>query len=204
MYLYSLESPKQFHFENKPRASHFLNLPYSFQLVSNPYWLKGSYTLDMEDISNYENLRRDTGVWFQTLKPTHSPALNELVHFTSEGFEHIVYKRARAERERSSQVMRFKLLPRAVTLIGLSTTFQEYEETAKQFEVKRHKKRLMESKLVRYWGMIAIIENRKIKVIIRKIGNGKLHFWSIIPAWTTNKYRDTKFVSTMKGSPEED
>jgi len=44
---------------------------------------------------------------------------------------------------------------------------------------------------VRYWGIIAIIEGRKIKVIIRKIGdNGALHFWSVVPAWTTNRYRD--------------
>jgi len=38
-----------------------------------------------------------------------------------------------------------------------------------------------------------------------KIGdNGNMHFWSIVPDWTTNKYRDAKFVSTMKGNPEED
>ena len=58
--------------------------------------------------------------------------------------------------------------------------------------------------LIKYWGIIAIIDGRKIKVILRKIGdNGQLHFWSIVPAWTTNKYRDAKFVSTMKGNPEE-
>jgi len=61
------------------------------------------------------------------------------------------------------------------------------------------------NKIVKYWGIIAIIDGQKIKVIIRKIGdNGFLHFWSIIPAWTTNKYRDTKFFTTMKGRPEED
>lgn len=158
----------------------------------------------MNDASNYENLRNDTHVWFQLLKPIHSPALKELVHFTSEGFEHIIYKRARSERDKSSQIMRFKLLPRAIALIALSTTYQEYEETIKSFQVKRKKKRTQESKTVRYWGIIAIVENRKIKVIIRKIGNGQLHFWSIVPAWTTNKYRDTKFISTMKGVPEED
>ena len=158
----------------------------------------------MDDVSNYENLRDDTRAWFQTLKPAFSPTLNEYVHFTSEGFEHIIYKRARAEREKSSQIMRFKLLPRAESLIELSTSYQEYEETIKSFEVKRRKKRLRESKTVRYWGIIAIIENHKIKVIVRKIGNGQFHFWSIVPAWTTNKYRDAKFISTMKGSPEED
>lgn len=158
----------------------------------------------MDDVSNYENLRDATRAWFQSLKPIYSPGLQGYVYFTSEGFEHIIYKRARAERDKSSQGTRFKLLSRAITLIELSTTYQEYEKTIKGFEVKQQKRRVQKSKTVRYWGIIAIVENRKIKVIIRKIGNGQLHFWSVIPAWTTNKYRDTKFISTMKGSPEED
>lgn len=100
--------------------------------------------------------------------------------------------------------MRFKLLPRALRLVAHANTFQEYEETVKEFEVKARKKRVMKSKPVRYWGIIAIFEGRKIKVMLRKTGEGKLHFWSIVPAWTTNKYRDTKFASTMKDNPEED
>jgi hypothetical protein len=100
--------------------------------------------------------------------------------------------------------MRLKMLPRAIKIIGLSTTIQEYEEIIKVFSIKRKKKRTQESKRVQYWGIIAIIEDRKIKVILRKIGNGQLHFWSVIPAWTTNKYRDIKFISMMKGQPEED
>lgn len=101
--------------------------------------------------------------------------------------------------------MRFKLLPRAIKLVELSTTFQEYEETIKRFEVKSYKKRVWKTKSVKYWGVIAIIDGRKIKVILRKIGdNGQLHFWSIVPDWVTNKYRDTRFITTMKGNPEED
>lgn len=102
-------------------------------------------------------------------------------------------------------MLRFKLLPLAVKLIRLATTYQEFEETIKEFEVKSYKKRMWRAKPVRYWGIIAIIEGRKIKVIIRKIGdNGALHFWSVIPEWVTNKYRDIKIFSTMKGNPEED
>ncbi|MEI9933172.1 MAG: hypothetical protein WDM89_22230 [Rhizomicrobium sp.] len=124
--------------------------------------------------------------------------------FGAEGFNHIVFKTARRERERASQIMRFKLLPRALRLIAHANTFQEYEETIKEFEVKTRKTRERRSKPVKYWGVIAIFEGRKIKVVLRKIGNSQLHFWSIVPAWTTNKYRDMRFISTMKGNPEED
>ena len=156
------------------------------------------------DLSNYNNIREDSEKYFSSVKPILCPALKEWVTFSSESFNHIIYKSGRTERDRSSQIMRFKLLPKANELIALTTTYQEYEETLKTFEVKRRKKRVQESKTVIYWGLIAIIDNRKIKVILRKIGNGKLHFWSVIPAWVTNKTRDYKFSTTMKGNPEED
>ena len=159
----------------------------------------------MEDVSNYNKLRGDTHKLYSTTRPIMSPALNKMVYFNAEGFNHIIFKGSRSERERPSQILRFKLLPRAIKLIGYSTAYQEYEETIKQFEVKTHKKKMMKPKPVRYWGIIAIIDGRKIKVILRKIGNdGQLHFWSIVPAWTTNKYRDMRFFSTMKGNPDED
>jgi len=159
----------------------------------------------MEDLSNYEKLRDDAQKFYASTRHMQSPALGEYVHFTAEGFNHIVFKGARSERERPSQILRFKLLPKAITLIGLSTTYQEYEETLKEFEVKSFKKKVRKSRSVKYWGIIAIIDGRKIKIILRKIGdNGQLHFWSVVPAWTTNKYRDMRLFSTMKGDPEED
>lgn len=158
----------------------------------------------METASDYERQKAAAHALYIGTKPTPSPALGERVSFTAEGFNHILFKGSRSERERASQIMRFKLLPRAIRLIGYANTFQEFEETSREYEVKVRKKRRLKTKLVRYWGIIAIFEERKIKVILRKIVNGQLHFWSIVPAWTTNKHRDVKFVSTMKGDPETD
>ena len=159
----------------------------------------------MEDISNYQKIREDAAGYYRTIGGIFSPALNEKVVFSSEGFNHIVFDTPHSERERPSQILRFKLLPLACKLVKMSTTYQEFEETIKEFEVKKHKKKVRVSKPVRYWGIIAIVDGRKIKVILRKIGdNGSMHFWSIVPAWVTNKYRDIKFFTTMKGDPEKD
>lgn len=161
----------------------------------------------MNDIPNqkeYEQTRYDAQTLYAAAKPIFSPALKDTVMFTAEGFNHIMFKGSRRQREFPSQIMRFKLLPRAIRLLAYANTFQEFEETSKEFEIKTRKRRVRKNKLVRYWGIIAIFEGRKIKVIVRKIGDGKPHFWSIVPAWTTNKYRDAKLVSTMKGNPEED
>lgn|SRR3989344_1803393 len=85
----------------------------------------------MEDLSNYEKLREDAQKFYTGTRPIQSPALGEYVYFTAEGFNHIIFKGSRSERERPSQILRFKLLPKAVKLVGLSTTHQEYEETIK-------------------------------------------------------------------------
>ena len=159
----------------------------------------------MEDLSNYEKLKEDAQKFYNSIGNVFSPVFQNNIFFNSEGFNHIIFKGAHSERERSSQILRFKLLPLALKLVKTSTTYQEFEETLKEFEVKSFKKRIKKTKAVRYWGIIAIIDGRKIKVIIRKIGeDGQMNFWSIVPAWVTNKYRDTKFFNTMKGNPDED
>lgn len=159
----------------------------------------------MEDLSNYEKLREDALRLYNSVGKIASPALKQDICFNAEGFNHIIFKRVRTERERSSQILRFKLLPLAVKLLKISTTYQEFEETIKEIEVKEFKQKIKKTKPVKYWGMIAIIDGRKIKVIVRKIGdNGNIHFWSIVPAWVTNQYRDIRLFSTMKGDPDED
>ena len=159
----------------------------------------------MEDVSNYEKLKENAQNFYSQIGSVFSPAFKEKVYFTSEGFNHIIFKSSRTEREKSSQILRFELLPLAIRLLRESTTYQEFEETIKEVEVKIFKQKVKKTKPVKYWGIIAIIDGRKIKVIIRKVGdNGNLHFWSIVPAWVTNQYRDIRLFTTMKGSPDED
>lgn len=132
------------------------------------------------------------------------PALDEKVHFTAEGFNHLVFSRKKVQRDHSVQVARFRLLESAIRLIGLTSTHQEFEETNKSMEVKWQKKRMIRSVPIRYWGIIAIVQNRKIRVVLRKVGTGNIHFWSVMPDWITTKRRDIKFMTTMRGNPEED
>lgn len=159
----------------------------------------------MENLSDYQKIKEAAQELYNNINSVFSPALGEKVAFSAEGFSHIIFKNHHSMREESSQILRFRLLSLAKKLIGLSTTHQEFEESLKEVLVKKYKKKTRESRMVKYWGIIAIIDKQKIKVIVRKIGNnGSLHFWSVIPAWTTNKYRDTRFFTTMKGCPEED
>ena len=158
----------------------------------------------MIDVSNYQRERADAERFYSQIGKVLCPVFNALVYFTSEGFNHLIYKSNRTERERSVQMMKFRLLPRVKKLLEICTIYQEYEEGLQEFQVKRHKTRVIETKVVRYWGIIAILEGMNFKVIVRQVGdNGQKHFWSVIPDWITNQYRDLKLISLMKGDPKD-
>lgn len=134
----------------------------------------GDIAMDSE--SDYQRVREEVLSYYNSIHSVFSPVFQSKVFFSAEGFNHIVYKNARSERERSSQVLRFKLLSRAVELLTITTTYQEYEEKLQQVIVKRYKKKAKEQRAMYYWGIIAIVKGRKIKVIVRKIGdNGGYH-----------------------------
>ena len=156
-----------------------------------------------ERVKDYPDIRKEAQELYGSFKKIHSPALGGDIHFTSEGFNHLIYERARKERDKRTQILRFDMLERAKFILETSTTYQEYEESLRQIWKKKFKKMVQESALMHYWGFVAIINNFRIKVIARQIGNGGKHFWSVIPAWTTSYYRDIKLLSQSTGNLEE-
>ncbi len=153
----------------------------------------------MQDISNYKKIKENAENFYKKIGRINCPALyNETVYFNSEGFNHLVYKK-KAERSKNDQVTKFKLLPIAKEIVSISTTFQEYDEGLIEITRKRFKKRVKETALVKYWGLVAIIKNKKVKVIMRQVSNGQKHFFSVIPAWTISHYNNTRIISTAKG-----
>jgi hypothetical protein len=152
----------------------------------------------------YNSAKEKARKYYNALTSMICPALGFEISFPSKSFSHIKYMAKGNVRDMKSQIMRYKLLPLGIKLIGHTNTFQEYEEVAQQFSVVHNGSPMMKEANVMYWGLIAIIESRKVKVIIRKVGNGSPHFWSIVPAWTTNMRRDGKYVRMMKGDPNND
>lgn len=68
----------------------------------------------MQDISSYEKIREAAHNFYQKLGAIRCPALNnEPVHFTAEGFNHLIYKKGRRERNKNEQIMKFKLISKA-------------------------------------------------------------------------------------------
>jgi len=152
----------------------------------------------MEDISNYQQIKETAEKFYKEIGRLFCPVFNEPVVFNSEGFNHLIYKKG-GERAKDDQITKLKLLPLAQEIVKITATYQEYDEGLIYVQKKRFKKKVNESVKVRYWGLVAIIRNCRVKVIIRQVGNGQKHFYSVIPAWTVHYYNGIKMISNAKG-----
>lgn len=158
----------------------------------------------------FEKLKQETKEYYDSLGEIECPYFGEKVSFSSEGFQHLLYKGESKikERDKNSQYMRLKLFKLASKLLRKTTTVQEEFLDKKIVEIKLNKRKVKVPKDVRYWGFIAIIDGWKIKVVIKQVGAGHKKFWSIVPNWKTRRSREdkkdeVKFLN-YSGDPEED
>ena len=158
------------------------------------------------DQQKYDRAREEAHNYFQKNAKIHSPLLGT-VHLNSEGFLHLVYgdKRHKQQRDLKNQLKRFHLVTYTRRIVEGMGFCQEYMEQYQTVMVKQHKHKALESKLVKYWGFVAVIENRiRVKIILRQVGNGNTHFWSVIPYWKTAYYKDIQVVDLAVGNLEDD
>lgn len=159
------------------------------------------------DQNRYETAKENAHKLYLSLGSVQCPAIGE-VHFNSDGFMHMIFQddERREKRDWKNQMKRFELFPHVPHVLKSITHCQEYFEIMKSVEIKMNKQRMQAVKIVRYWGFVAIIKNykRRIKIVVRQIGDGHIHFWSIIPYWTTKHYKDIIQISLAEGNLERD
>lgn len=129
----------------------------------------------MKKTTRKNSLKSQARELFRNTKLVHCPAFpKEEIAFNSKGLSHLFYKGSQKNASRPSKEaeVRISLLPRAIKALKLMPLAQEESV----FVTK-------DGKHVKYWDFEAVVDNRRIKVIVRQIGNGKKHFWSVIPAW---------------------
>jgi hypothetical protein len=158
------------------------------------------------DSKKYKNAKEVAEGFFRKNSKINSAALGEVV-LNSAGLSHLIWKdeKRKHKRDWKNQVKRFHLLQYARQILANMSYYQEYLENLEEIKGEHHGKVFKENKIIKYWGFIAIIEDKiRIKIILRKIGNGNIHFWSIIPIWKTEGYKNIKIVTLHKGDLKED
>lgn len=111
------------------------------------------------------------------------PYFNEKVSFNAKGLDHIKFKDFSKSRTKLDQYVRLRLIKLAPQVIARSHTLQDYYETRKFERRKINQRWEKQFVLVKYFGFVAIINDCRVKIIVKEIQGGKKFFWSIIPFW---------------------
>jgi hypothetical protein len=115
----------------------------------------------------YYQSKKDAAYLIYTERPLiYSPFFKEAVLLSSEGFRHLCVS-TQGERSREEQVQRFMALPLGIHILETAPVSQNY------------RRRLA---AVQWWSFRKYFVKQAVTVavVVRKVGNGKLHFWSVM------------------------
>lgn len=133
------------------------------------------------------------------------PYFDSEITLNSDGLHHLQFS-DRRERNKKEQRLKFSLLPLALGVIRKSGTVQEYRKIMMPVGKKSKRDGFRTLKSVEYWGFVAIIgqEPIKIRVVVRRIGDGKIIFWSVMPAMKLRGDEEERRKGLAKKGLEDD
>lgn len=94
------------------------------------------------------------------------PALESFISFGDDGFHHLIWKN-RKHRSKADQRRRFRLLKYTGNIVASTKTNIAYQEK----EVALFH--------VAYWAFTQEQDDQTLTVVVRKVGNGEKHFYSV-------------------------
>ncbi|MFH1946827.1 MAG: hypothetical protein ABIJ23_01560 [Candidatus Magasanikbacteria bacterium] len=155
--------------------------------------------MDISD-KKFKKVQEKAEQEYKNINSVFCPFLKKDISFNAKGLEHIKFKGRNKARSREDQYIRLKCLPLANKILELSHTLQGHQERNEM--VKEKSKRWSHKmKSVNYFEFVAVVGDVRVRVIIKKVEGGELHFWSIIPFWKMDIYGKRLIHS---GNPGED
>lgn len=135
----------------------------------------------MEELDYFNQKKERAKAIYEKQKTLYNPYLQTQVVFNSDGFHHLQFS-ARRERDKKEQLLKFSLLPLAIKIIKDSGTLQEFRKEHIKIG-KAGQDGFTKTKEASYWGFVAIIGEKQIKIraILRRVGDGNITFWSVMP-----------------------
>ena len=159
--------------------------------------------MEIDDLK-FNKIREDAEKYYYGIGRIKCPYFNEDVNFNSEGFEHLLFKSWNKTRSRSEQYMRLRLLPLVCQVISKSHTLQEYDEKQIFVRQKINSRWEKRNKMVYYYVFVAIINDFRIKVIIKEIAGGEKFFYSLYPSWKVDDVNGNQRKVFYSGDLEND
>jgi hypothetical protein len=144
----------------------------------------GKFNFNEKD---FEILKQKAEDYYHSIVSVWCPYFQEKISFNAKGLRHLKFKsdeRARTERD---QYARLKLLPFVPEVLNKSKTVQGINKTRLLEEEKNNGQWKRAMKDVTFYEFIAVLENVRIKVIVKEVFGGGKHFLSVIPSWKIDK-----------------
>lgn len=139
------------------------------------------------DQSKFEKMKERAEASYKKIGQIKCPYFGENISFNSKGMQHLKFKSWNKSRSVKDQYMRFKLLEYAPEIIKKSRTLQEHCEKKNLERVQVNSRWEEKAIAVFYYGFVAIVNEIRIKIIVKETKGGEKYFWSIIPCWKQNK-----------------
>lgn len=150
---------------------------------------------------NFNHKKEKARRLFEQQRVIHNPYFGTDIVLNADGFHHLQFS-ARRERSKEEQKLKFSLLSLAFEVIRKSGTIQEYRKAFVPFGERHSRDGLVKMKTVEYWGLVAIVGERPIRIrtILRRVGDGNITFWSVMPH---SKIKNGKQKLASEGIDEE-
>lgn len=154
------------------------------------------------DPAKFSRVRQDAEVFYRGISRVRCPFFNEEVAFNAKGLEHIKFSRIRQARPHTDQYIRFRLVSLAPKIIQQSNTLQgvSVRNSLERIKINSRWETVMRS--ATYYEFVAVINDARIRVIVKQVEGGQKYFWSVIPFWKTDKITGRKILHS--GKPETD
>jgi hypothetical protein len=128
--------------------------------------------------NDYQSVRKNAKDLYSKIGKVWCPTLNGYVYFNHAGFRHLLRKRGYL-REEKEQIRRFSLLDTAKTIIEDPSVRALYSPKKTSRRIAQHGKKITEHTLVDFWMLNKPNNKSAIKVIVRKMNHGRMHFFSV-------------------------
>ncbi len=157
---------------------------------------------NFKDGDDFEIVKDAAEKFYSTIGEIRCPYFGETIAFNAKGIRHLKFKSDQVARLQTDQYSRLKLIHLAPEVLKLSKTVQGIWHTKKFESQKTHNRWEKILKDVSFYEFIAVLENVRVKVIVKEVFGGEKHFWSIIPFWKIDRINSKRILHS--GNPEFD
>lgn len=154
-------------------------------------------TYNLKDPEDFDVVKTAAEDFYTSIGEVYCPYFREKIAFNAKGLRHLKFKSDEVARTQEDQYARLKLIKFAPTVISESRTLQGIRDV-NQFEVQKTNNRWEKVlKHVTFYEFVAILENVRVKVIVKQVENQPKHFWGIRPYWKIDKANNRRILHNL-------